>query len=52
MSKRIELTNQLAALGISGKVSIAPVCRVPQSIVTINGKRFGIYDWEKHTFVD
>lgn len=51
MDAKEEVEEQVAKLGYSGTVEIATVS-VGRIIVFVNDERLGVYDLNKHTFVD
>lgn len=50
MEKQEEVAAALKALGVTGKVRIEYFSTL--AVVYVDGKRFGIYDFIKKTFVD
>lgn len=51
MDAKEEVEEQVATLGYSGKVEIA-TAEIGRIIVFVDDKRLGVYDLQRHTFVD
>jgi hypothetical protein len=50
MNRKSEIAAALKSLGVTGKIRVEYFSIL--AVVYVNGKRFGIYDFIKKTFVD
>ena len=50
MTRQETVTRALKALGVTGKIEVRD--ESSRAIVYVDGQYFGIYDFEKNTFVD